>query len=586
MNNLRNRIDLVKIPFTERGSRLLVFRQEDELYIRLAERWTKREKDFGHYRQRSPIVQSFRLIDEAGECIRFEADTYPYVARLRTSLGTVALTFLDPETLLLRLVSGRFGFEFSVQADHAETDRRGGVLKGVRRVGYTTNSSIVSNEIEKTSDGRFQVKIMVNADDGDALLLNITPRMGLNRSIPAPDAVIEARRVEWQAWFNDVPPVLEEYREQYNFAWWVMRSGLLNQRFYFTREALVPSKIHYVGVWHWDQFFHAIAYRHIDTRLAEDQIRIVLDHQLPDGMLPDAIHDEGTVTHLTLPVDAEVTKPPLAAWTVLKLYEKSHHRDFLQEVYEPLTRWHRWWMTYTMNENGLCEYHHPFSSGLDDSPLWDDGMPVVAPDLNTYLCLQQESLARIADLIDLPADAAQYREEADQTAQKMLKELWSEERGLFWATHNGQPVNTFTPFNLLPLLTGRMPNRVNERLIQHLTDPNTFWPEWPLPTVAMSDPKFDPAQMWRGPTWTNINYLFVEALNRVGETDVARKLRRKTLDLVMQHSNIYEYYDPFTGERPPKSASMFGWSSANFIDLAIQESLAVWAEKGQVSAVR
>jgi glycogen debranching enzyme len=111
-----------------------------------------------------------------------------------------------------------------------------------------------------------------------------------------------------------------------------------------------------------------------------------------------------------------------------------------------------------------------------------------------------------------------------------------------------------------------------------LTDPSEFWPEWPLPTVALSDPKFDPMQMWRGPTWTNINYLFIEALFRIGQRDLARRLRRKSLELMMLHHDIYEYFNPITGERPPKSAPMYGWSAATFIDLAIQESQAVWQE--------
>ena len=58
----------------------------------------------------------------------------------------------------------------------------------------------------------------------------------------------------------------------------------------------------------------------------------------------------------------------------------------MREIYEPIVRWNSWW--FTMNDqdrNGLCEYQHPFSSGLDDSPLWDEGMPVESPDLNTYL---------------------------------------------------------------------------------------------------------------------------------------------------------------------------------------------------------
>ena len=115
------------------------------------------------------------------------------------------------------------------------------------------------------------------------------------------------------------------------------------------------------------------------------------------------------------------------------------------------------------------------------------------------------------------------------------------------------------------------------RLVAHLQDPAEFWPEWPIPTVALNDPAFDPKQMWRGPVWANINYLFVEALSRNGFEALAGELRRKTLDLIMLHPDIYEYYDPLTGEHPPKAAPIFGWTSAVFIDLALQETAAAQA---------
>jgi glycogen debranching enzyme len=427
------------------------------------------------------------------------------------------------------------------------------------------------------SDQLVQIHLTLEADDGMAVMLNITPRLAYNRSIPSPDRVIEASRATWDAWFDSAPPVAEQYRQQYYYAWWVMRVGLLATRYYFTREALVPSKVHYVGVWHWDQFFHALAYRHVDAKLAEDQIRIILDHQQANGMLPDAIHDEGLVTHLTQPVDSDVTKPPLLAWTALKLYEKSGHLDFLQEVYEPIVHWHNWWLSYSANECGLCEYRHPFSSGLDDSPLWDAGMPVISPDLNTYLYIHCRSIARIAELIGEQDTADMYRGSAEDFAQGMLKTLWNPARGIFDAYHDGQPVPALTPFNLMPLWVDTMPAEITERLLAHLTDPATFWPDWPIPSVALTDPSFNPAQMWRGPTWPNINYLFVEALTHIGRRDIARKLRQKTLELIMQQPDIYEYYNPITAERPLKAAPVFGWSSAVFIDLAIQESAAVSA---------
>jgi glycogen debranching enzyme len=334
---------------------------------------------------------------------------------------------------------------------------------------------------------------------------------------------------------------------------------------------MTPSIVHYIGVWQWDAYFHALAYRYIEPRLAQDQLRILLDHQRPDGMIPDAVHDEGTVTHLTFPVEADVTKPPLLAWAAWKLYEGDGDREFLNEIYEPVVRCNNWWFEVNdLDGNGLCEYQHPFSSGLDDSPLWDDGMPVESPDLNTYLCLQQDSLAKIASVINEQEDAALWSQRAEAMAQRLIRKSWDPQAGLFWAKHVGRPVKVRTPFSLFPLISGRMPPEIARRLVDHLTDPRQFWPRYPVPSVALDDPKYDPLQMWRGPTWVNVNYLLIEGLARSGYSQVSRELRDRTLALIESQADIFEYYHPQTGGNPPKAASVFGWSSAVYIDLAIQ----------------
>jgi glycogen debranching enzyme len=80
--------------------------------------------------------------------------------------------------------------------------------------------------------------------------------------------------------------------------------------------------------------------------------------------------------------------------------------------------------------------------------------------------------------------------------------------------------------------------------------------------------------MWRGPTWVNVNYLLMEGLARAGHPAIASELRRRTLDMILGDKDIYEYYEPETGDGPPKAASTFGWSSALFIEMAIAESQA------------
>jgi putative isomerase len=575
---LKDRIDLRQIPFSERGARLLVFFTDGHFAVRLTERWYKQTGELSAYRSRPPILEEICFTDEEGRPLETALTTYPHCLECRTAAGLFTIAFLDTETLIVALPTARCGIRFRAHLDQAHPDRRGGVLRltgDIRRnVAYTTNARVLQNEAIAVSFDIQDVRLTVDAEEGGkALLINITPRLGFNRWVPSSQEAIEAAAQRWHAWFAKVPAVREEYLPQYYYAWWIMRAGLVSTRYYLTREAMAPSKIHYVGVWQWDNFFHALAYRHVDARLAQDQLRILIDHQCEDGMIPDAVHDEGTVTHLTFPVEADVTKPPLIAWAAWKIHELSHDSEFLNEIYEPLLRWNRWWFEYNDPDgDGLCEYRHPFSSGLDDSPLWDDGMPVTSPDLNTYLCLQQEALSRIAYVIGAEDDAAQWARRADEMVARMIDELWDDEAGLFRARHDGKYIEARTPFNLFPLLTGRLPSAMADRLVAHLADPREFWPRYPVPTVALDDPKFDPWQMWRGPTWVNVNYLLMEGLARSGYPELASELRRRTLDLIASQNDIFEYYHPLTGTNPPKAASLFGWSAAVYIDLAIQAS--------------
>jgi hypothetical protein len=318
---LKDRINLSQIPFSERGSRLLVFRTSDHLSVRLAERWYKRTGELSAYRRRPPILEELCFTDEEGRALKLALTTYPHCVECRTEIGTFILAFLDTETLIVTLPVARCGIRFRAHLDQACTDRRGGILRltgDIRRnVSYTTNARVQLNEATPGGSDTQEVRLTVDATEGGrALLLNITPRLGFNRWVPQPEAAIAAAAQRWHDWFAKAPAVREEHQRQYYYAWWIMRAGLISTRYYLTRESMTPSKIHYVGIWQWDNYFHALAYRHIEPGLAKDQLRILLDHQREDGMIPDAVHDEGTVTRLTFPVEADETKPPLIGWAV------------------------------------------------------------------------------------------------------------------------------------------------------------------------------------------------------------------------------------------------------------------------------
>jgi putative isomerase len=572
---LRNRINLTKVPFSDRGSRLLVLQNVENcsIYVKLAERLTTIQPDIEAYLVRPPFIQDFNLIDEHGERLDFDVISHPHILHLQTDLGDFSLVFQDEKTLALGLPPGvKAGVRFHVQPQFWETTEGGGVFKAVRNLAYTSTCETVSNQITPDQGG-YTVEYIVQAKEDSAISILVSD---LHHSHPITQSfsISWANTEErWRKWFASVPPVLEKYRSTYAYAWWIMANNLIGPQGQVTYEAMMPSKLSYVGLWLWDSAMHTLAYRHVDPDLARNQIRAMLAYQLADGMLPDAIYDDGVIATIDHPITAEVTKPPILAWAALKLHEIDPDPDFLEEIYVPLVRWNAWW--FAMNDDdvdGLAQYNHPYSSGLDDNPLWDQGMPVESPDLNTYLCVQMGSLATIAEILGIDFEARMWRKRASAIVGRMIHDMWDEDWGLFHALHQEQPVHVVTPFNLYPLWTGQLPNEIRERLLQHLTNPEEFWGEYALPSVAYNDEKFDPKTMWRGPVWVNINYFFIEALRQIGEIELAKQLRDKTLNLIMSHESIFEYYDALTGEPPETAADVFGWTAAVFIDLAIQAS--------------
>ncbi|MER3461273.1 MAG: glycogen debranching protein, partial [candidate division GAL15 bacterium] len=193
-------------------------------------------------------------------------------------------------------------------------------------------------------------------------------------------------------------------------------------------------------------------------------------------------------------------------------------------------------------------------------------MPVESPDLNTYLCLQAEALGRMAAVLGLEAEARAWQAQADQLAADLLSHLYDPASGLFWPqrmTEQGhERVPALTVASLLPLLTGRLPEEVTEAVLHRLLDPEIFWTPYPVPTVARSDPSYDPDRMWRGPVWVNVNYLLVDGLLRSGRQELARELCDRTLEMVASFPDVREYYHPETGKPGSRAASAFGWTAA------------------------
>jgi glycogen debranching enzyme len=572
LNLLKNKIDIIQVPFSDRGSRLLVYKYEDQdcLYVKLAERLSFLDSSLEAYLDRPPFIADFCFVDQERNPLSFDVISFPHALEFHTVIGDFGLVFQDERTISLGIPTGKIaGIRFHISPQYWVKSMQGGHFKFIRNMAYTTNGEIVRNEIIPEKGG-YSVEFVVQANEDCAITITIDEKDPSHEPLPY-SVSLSSSMTRWSNWFQRVPSVLEEYRSVYAYAWWIMASNLISPRGSVVYEAMMPSKNNYVGLWLWDSAMHALAYRYVDPELARNQIRAMISCQLPDGMLPDAVYDEGVISEIDHPIKAEVTKPPILAWAALKLHETAPDLEFLEEIYIPLVRWNAWW--FSMNDDnvdGLAQYNHPYSSGLDNNPLWDYGMPVESPDLNTYLCVQMGSLAVMAEELGLVAEGAMWRRRAAAIVQRMINSFWDDRAGVFQALQDGNPIPVLTPFNLYPIWTGQLPDAIKHSLVSHLLNPDEFWGEYPIPSVARNDPHYDPESMWRGPVWANINYFFIEALHQAGYHNEAVELRDKTLKLIKSQTSIYEYYNAETGIPPEKAADIFGWSAAVFIDLVIK----------------
>lgn len=569
---LKNFIDIRRMAFSTRGTRLVLLENDEGVLIRQSERPGKAMTERGGIQIKTPILEGLTFTDGKGKPLSMQVTTYPHRLDFVTKAGTFLLTFDDPETILVKLPDGACGAHFRINMRSGTADRRGGTFTNTPderlRMAYTTNRKVIHNQAEQQSDGSWRVELVMAEGKNGALIFNFTPRLGFNRYIPNISNSFYRATQSWIDWFERLPKVQDEYKVPYYYAWWVMRSGLLGTRYFLSREAEASSKMHSTSIWQWDAYFHALAFRHIDRKLAHDQLRILLDHQQPNGMLPDAVHDDGIITTRDTAVEMDVARPPLLAWIAWKLYEVDSDLEFLSEIYEPLVRWNEWWQTYNdLDGDGLVEVLSSPSAEMESDLAAGTTHSLVSPDLNTYLYLQIESLGNIAAVLGEKAAADLWQAKADRLLETMQKALWDNQAGLFWAHQQGRPICVPTPYSLFPLLTGKLGPEVTQQLVAHFTNPDGFWNNYPLPSVALDDPELENETLWRGPSWVSINYLLMEGLDRSGYRHLADELCCHTLDQLLQSMP-----GPNGNDGPTRSAPIYGWSAALFIELAVRAS--------------
>ncbi|MEH1166770.1 hypothetical protein V6V47_15435 [Micromonospora sp. CPCC 205539] len=411
----------------------------------------------------------------------------------------------------------------------------------------------------------------------------------------------------------------------------------------------VPSRTLYPHQWSWDSAFIAIGLAKVRPQRAWRELASLFRAQWADGRVPHIVFNPAMRVGAYFPgpelwrssvavgspaLDTSgLVQPPvhaLAAWLAYRRAPDPAGLAALRRLYPALVAQQRYLADRRdLTGEGLVCIVHPWESGLDNSPAWDEPMAAVPAeaavmrayrrhdtthadaahrptdlDYARYLAIvaayrdqgyadraladghpflvecplfnaaygaAEHALARIAEMVGV--DPGPHRARAAHITEALVRRLYDPVTGTFaprdLRTDRLLPARTV--LGLAPLILPDLPARQVDALVVEACSARfgvARRMERPLPTYDRTAPDFEPLRYWRGPSWLNIGWLVRRGLLLHGHPELAAGLHRSMIGLVAA-AGCHEYFHPDTGVGLGSPA--FGWTAALLLDLLEEE---------------
>ncbi|MFL5742879.1 MAG: amylo-alpha-1,6-glucosidase [Flavisolibacter sp.] len=378
---------------------------------------------------------------------------------------------------------------------------------------------------------------------------------------------------------------------------------------------VMPSPGNYPFQWWWDTCFNVFILCALnETALAKQNLLSLFRMQKKNGFVGHMIFWESLlprdklnilqgppVWHQVRPHMSSLIQPPLVAQAVLRIYKHAQDKEFLMEMLPRIKRYYHWLrVNRDFDGDGLISIISAFESGIDwkpsfDEPLGNKSKKVsqkyfwqnIYVDFRNFLrgynlkriykanvFIVKETLFNTMYVQDLRAlselckmlndeDAETYEALAHKVAKRMIEIMYDEDTAAFYDVHGPQnkklKVLTFTI--AVPILIKEVSKEIAHKILKtHFLNENEFNLTYPIPSVAKCEPSFHPYEskfLWRGPTWTVVNWFLYHSFKTNGFEKEAKALL-KSIKTLIEKSGFREYYNPNTGKG--YGAKDFTWS--------------------------
>ena len=395
----------------------------------------------------------------------------------------------------------------------------------------------------------------------------------------------------------------------------------------------IPTKGLYPFQWNWDSALVALGFSSFDLDRAWTEIETLLSAQWDTGMIPHIIFWKDDAGYFPgpgewgtnkSPLTSGITQPPVAATIVRRLFTHPDNSDTgrARALVERLDRWHQWFAdARDPDRRGLVAIIHPWESGRDNLPDWDEPLSyvdtsgvgdyqrrdtqhidadqrpqkadydrymalvhfgrsvgwdderiaadspfwVADPGMNAILMRAEHDLVWLADAVGLDK-IARRAEMRVERLEKGFEALWNEELQGYVSLdlRHDKKAKDLSAGSWLAFYAGQVHPARAEQMVTLLAR----WQSavtYSVPSFDPYNPLFDSIRYWRGPVWAIVNWMIADGLMRNGYAQLSETIRAHTRTLIAE-TGFYEYFCPLTGRGGGGDA--FSWTASMWLSWA------------------
>ncbi len=363
-----------------------------------------------------------------------------------------------------------------------------------------------------------------------------------------------------------------------------------------------PSSKAYTFQWFWDTCFHIYILCALKRYgMAKENLISLFAMQEQSGFVGHMIFWESSLPrhHLNVlqakptiqqlrPHMSSLIQPSLVAQSLERIFKDTRDHEFLEMMLPKLKKYFEWLsINRDFDGDGLISIISPFESGIDWKPSFDEVIGfregkadwqlywrvmlvefrnfILRYDLdkireanyfvvketvfNTLYALDLYAMSRLLNAIG-DRESRKYKQMAEKVSGAIMSKMYDDVTGAFYDISSGKKLKVLTAAIFFPLALKNVPDGVARKVMNHLKDSDEFALPYPVPSIAASEPAFDPEEskfLWRGPTWVFFNWFLFRVMKTRGNKVLAANFLDAMRKLV-EKSGFREYFNPYTGE--------------------------------------